>query len=182
MSMAYPLAELPFAASALLLGGLGLLYLLYQWALPKPLPGIPYNKKAAKSILGDASELMTIRKNGGRPRVWFNEQNARHNSPIVQAFLAPLSQPILIVADFREAQDILLRRGKEFDRGGRNLDALSGVIAHHHIGMQTTDPQFKANRELVKDLMTPNFLNTVCPVLDAYLQGLKADVSQGFGT
>lgn len=35
---------------------------------------------------------------------------------------------------------------------------------NHHIGMRTWDPQFKANRELVKDLMTPNFLNTVSEV------------------
>ncbi|KAI1843859.1 hypothetical protein JX266_009915 [Neoarthrinium moseri] len=156
-----PLAQLPFAASAVIIGVVSLVYLAYQWALPKPLPGIPYNKEAVKSILGDAAEIRELKKRGGRPRTWFGQQNAKHNSPLVQAFLAPLSKPMLILSDFREAQDILLRRGKEFDRGGRNLAALGGVIPNHHIGMRTSDPQFKANRELVKDLMTPNFLNTV---------------------
>lgn len=155
------LAQLPLAVSAIIIGLLSLLYLGYQWALPKPLPGIPYNKAALKSILGDAVEMSEVRKKGGRPRAWLGEQPWRHNSPLVQVFLAPLSKPILILSDYREVQDILLRRGKEFDRGGRNLDALGGVIPNHHIGMKTQSPQFKANRELVKDLMTPNFLHTV---------------------
>ncbi|KAI0158544.1 cytochrome P450 [Pestalotiopsis sp. NC0098] len=155
------LAQLPLAVSAIVVGLLSLLYLGYQWALPKPLPGIPYNKAATKSILGDAVEMSEVRKKGGRPRAWLGEQPWRHNSPLVQVFLAPLSKPILILSDYREVQDILLRRGKEFDRGGRNLDALGGVIPNHHIGMKTQSPQFKANRELVKDLMTPNFLHTV---------------------
>ncbi|ETS82913.1 hypothetical protein PFICI_04789 [Pestalotiopsis fici W106-1] len=156
------LAQLPLAVSAVVVGLLSLLYLAYQWALPKPLPGIPYNKAAVKSILGDVVEVRELQKKGGRPRAWLGEQPWRHNSPLVQVFLAPLAKPILILSDFREAQDILLRRGKEFDRGGRNLDALGGVIPNHHIGMQTSSPRFKANRELVKDLMTPNFLHTVC--------------------
>lgn len=158
------LAQLPLAVSAIVVGLLSLLYLAYQWALPKPLPGIPYNKAATKSILGDAVEMSEVRKKGGRPRAWLGEQPWRHNSPLVQVFLAPLSKPILILSDYREVQDILLRRGKEFDRGGRNLDALGGVIPNHHIGMKTQSPQFKANRELVKDLMTPNFLHTVCGI------------------
>ncbi|KAF7517317.1 hypothetical protein G7054_g13851 [Neopestalotiopsis clavispora] len=155
------LAQLPLAVSAIVVGLLSLLYLGYQWALPKPLPGIPYNKAAVKSILGDLVEVRELQKKGGRPRAWLGEQPWRHNSPLVQVFMAPLAKPILILSDFREAQDILLRRGKEFDRGGRNLDALGGVIPNHHIGMKTSSPQFKANRELVKDLMTPNFLHTV---------------------
>jgi hypothetical protein len=128
-----------------------------------PIPGIPYNKAAVKTILGDAAEISQVKKNGGRPRAWLGLQPGRHNSPLVQVFLAPLSKPILILSDFRESQDILLRRGKEFDRGGRSLSALGGVIPNHHIGMKTSSRQFKANRELVKDLMTPHFLNTVRP-------------------
>lgn len=155
------LAQLPYVTSAIIVGAVSLLYLVYQWALPKPLPNIPYNAEAVKTILGDAAEIAKLRKNGGRPRTWFGQQAAKHNSPLVQVFLAPLSKPMLILSDFRECQDILLRRGKEFDRGDRNNAALGGVIANHHIGMQTSSPQFKANRELVKDLMTPHFLNTV---------------------
>ncbi|KAF4873653.1 Cytochrome P450 monooxygenase TRI13 [Colletotrichum siamense] len=159
--MAYTLAETTGALTAAVVGVVSLLFLIYRWALPKPLPGIPFNKDAAKSILGDAAELQRLQEQGKRPRAWFLQQNIKHKSPLVQAFVAPLSQPMLLLADFREAQDILLRRNKEFDHGERNLAAFRGVLGNHHIGMRTRDPQFKANRELVKDLMTPNFLNTV---------------------
>ncbi|KAK7958438.1 cytochrome P450 [Apiospora saccharicola] len=161
LDLTYPFARLPFAASAVIIGVLSALYLACQWALPKPLPGIPYNQDAVKTILGDATELQQIKKEGGRPRAWFNLQPVKHNSPLVQAFLAPLSKPVLILSDFRESQDILLRRGKEFDRGPRHVANFSGIVPWHHIAMATADPQFKANRELVKDLMTPHFLNTV---------------------
>lgn len=166
MDAAFPLAQLPFAVSAIIVGLLSVLYLAYQRALPTPLPGIPYNEDAAKRIMGDAAELAEVRKNGGLPRAWFLKQNPKHNSPIVQLFLAPFSKPTLVISDFREAQDVLLRRGKEFDRGARHIDTFRGIVPWHHIAMKTSDPQFKANRELVKDLMTPNFLNTVsCPLL-----------------
>lgn len=162
LDLTYPFARLPFAASAVVIGVLSVLYLAYQWALPKPLPGIPYNQDAVKTILGDAAKLQQIKKEGGRPRAWFSQQPVKHNSPLVQAFIAPLSKPVLILSDFRESQDILLRRGKEFDRGPRHLENFAGIVPWHHIAMATANPQFKANRELVKDLMTPQFLNTVC--------------------
>lgn len=43
-----------------LLTGVALLglYVLYRAALPKPLPGIPYNKEAAGKLLGDVPEMM----------------------------------------------------------------------------------------------------------------------------
>ncbi|KAH6660474.1 cytochrome P450 [Truncatella angustata] len=156
-----PLAQLPFVASFFIICAVSLLYLTYQWVLPKPIPGIPYNKEAVKSILGDAAEIKKLKEQGGRPRAWFGQQPWRHNSPLVQVFLMPMSKPMLILSDYRESQDILLRRGKEFDRGGRGMMAMRGVLGNHHISMQTSDPQFKPNRELVKDLMTPHFLHTV---------------------
>ncbi|KXJ95125.1 putative cytochrome P450 [Microdochium bolleyi] len=153
--------RLPAVTSAVTVGVLTLLYLLRQWALPKPLPGIPFNEAAAKIVLGDAAEIRQIKASGGRARVWFGQQTVKHNSPIAQAFLTPFGKPAVILSDYREAQDILLRRGKEFDRASRNVEAFQGVVPWHHIAMTTSDPQFKKNRELVKDLMTHQFLNTV---------------------
>lgn len=161
-STAPGLQKTMFVISTIVASSVVLLYLAYQGALPKPLPGIPYNTEAVHSLLGDAATINAIQKQGGRPRAWFGEQNAKHKSPLVQVFVAPLSKPMLLLSDFREGQDILLRRGKEFDHGPRNLAAFSGVLANHHIGMRTLDPRFRANRELIKDLMTPNFLHTVC--------------------
>lgn len=154
----------------ILLAFLGLLllsYLAYQRALPKPLPGIPYNKAAAASILGDLPELWGQLRTRDL-RAWFGSLARRLDSPIVQVFGRPslglrqrAQRPTLIVSDFRTAQDILLRRTKEFDRPPHHVAVLRGVIRHHHIAMLTSDPQFRRNKELVKDLMTPNFLHTV---------------------
>jgi hypothetical protein len=33
-------------------------FLCYRWALPKPLPGIPYNKEAARTIFGDMGPML----------------------------------------------------------------------------------------------------------------------------
>lgn len=41
-------------AGVVLLG----LYVLYRAALPKPIPGIPYNKGAAGKLFGDVPEMM----------------------------------------------------------------------------------------------------------------------------
>ena len=44
---------------AVLVSGLAAaLYLGYRTALPKPLPGIPYNKDAATNLLGDVPEMI----------------------------------------------------------------------------------------------------------------------------
>lgn len=141
---------------------LAALYLLYQWALPKPIPGIPYDLSAARSLRGNLPDIMAYAKANGRLRPWFLTQLAKHNAPLVQFWLSPLSKPILILADFQECQDILMRRTKEFDRGKRSTDVFGTVVPEHHIAMTSSDPRFKGNKELVKDLMTPSFLNEVC--------------------
>lgn len=35
------------------------LYLVYRSLLPKPLPGIPYNRDAATKLFGDVPEMMS---------------------------------------------------------------------------------------------------------------------------
>lgn len=149
--------------SSILLGFFGLLvlsYLAYQRALPKPLPGIPYNEAASKTVLGDLPELYTHMKKRDL-RGWIGALPKRLNSPIVQLFGRPWAKPTVVISEFMTEQDILLRRSKEFDRPKQMTASLRGVIPNHHIAMLTSDPQFRRNRELVKDLMTPNFLHTV---------------------
>jgi hypothetical protein len=137
------------------------LYLLYRWALPKPLPGIPYDKHAAKSIWGNVPEVIAYKKQHGQIRPWFAQHAARHNSAITQVWLAPFSKSTIILSDYQEAQDLFLRRGKEFHRGPRNGDAFQFTIPEHHIAMLSSDKRFKGNKELVRDLMTPGFLHDV---------------------
>jgi hypothetical protein len=140
---------------------LTILYAVYRAALPRPIPGIPYNKTAATSILGDMPEFLKyVKGNNGQALGWWSEQIAKHDSPICQLFLKPLGRPIVIVSDFREAQDVLLRRHKEFDRSTVFDDVFSGVMPYHHIGQKTSE-KVKAQKRLLADTMMPSFLNEV---------------------
>lgn len=137
------------------------LYLAYHAALPKPIPGIPYNPAATKSLFGDVPELMQFMKRTGQTFQWISDQNVRHNSPIVQVFTRPFSKPWVVLSDFRESQDICLRRSKEFDRSNFFGDVFVGLFPDHHISKSSKDPVFQHNRNLVNHLMTPAFLNKV---------------------
>lgn len=147
-------------------------YLLYQWALPKPLPGIPYNVDSARKIMGDIPDLL---KGAGQPDKtyisYIQKQVAMHKSPIIQLFLKPLGRPMVVISDFRESQDILMRR-KEFDRSPFMGELFHGVAPEHHI-MKPTNSAWKAQRRLLQDLMSPPFLNNVAgPVIHSSVQNL----------
>lgn len=90
------------------------LYGLYRGLLPRPIPEIPYNKANSQSLLGDAGAFIKT----GRldPHTWFTEQCIALDSPIIQLFMGPFRKPWVIVADFQEANDIMTRRTREFDR------------------------------------------------------------------
>ncbi|TVY64024.1 Cytochrome P450 monooxygenase TRI13 [Fusarium oxysporum f. sp. cubense] len=138
-----------------------LLFCLYNLALPKPIPGIPYNKSATKRLLGDLPDLIEYQKHTGEQRRWFALQNQKFNSPVCQVFIRPFGKPRVIVSDFRETQDILSKRLKDFDRSDRAREAFAGIVPHQMLSYQTVDPKFKKHRELMRDLMSPKFLNQV---------------------
>lgn len=142
---------------------LSALYLLRRWLLPKPIPGIPYNKNAIKSFMGDIPEF----RDAPNRREWWAQQPARHQSPIVQVFMRPFGAPWVFVADYFEASDICMRRLKEFDRSDVTWEQFNGVVPGHHITLKSSDPKFKKNKELIRDLMAPTFLqqarrNLIC--------------------
>ncbi|KAH6605821.1 hypothetical protein Trco_004974 [Trichoderma cornu-damae] len=134
-----------------------LLYELYSAALPKPLPGIPYNAESAQKFLGD----VPLFKKARYRRQWIWSQPREHRAPVSQAFLFPFRRPTVIVTDYREIVDICSRRTKEFDRGTRTKECIGVVAPKFHFTMQTADPQFKSNKKLIRDLMSPKFLNQV---------------------
>jgi hypothetical protein len=138
------------------------LYLAYRWALPKPIPGIPYDHEAARSISGNLPQILAHGKAHGRVRSWFKTQPVKHRSPLVQIWAIPFGRPVLVLSDYQEIQDILFRRTKEFDRSKRAANIFHGVVPAHHIAMVSNDPRFKGNKEVVRDLMAPAFLNDVC--------------------
>lgn len=162
-----------------------LLYGLYQWLLPKPLPGIPYNDASAKSLFGDLPGLVKEVSKTGDFSEYIRKQSKKHNSPIAQIFMRPFGKPSLLVCDFREAQDVLLHRGKEFDRSNFVGEVFWGTGKDHHITMKT-GPEWKSRRKLLQDLMSPSFLhNVAAPAVYASslhilkLWELKADLADG---
>ena len=133
------------------------LYGLYQWLLPKTVPGIAYNPEATKSLFGDAHGMIKEVGVTGEFRVWCAKQVKKMDSPICQIFIRPISKPWILLADFRESKDILMRR-KEFDKSSFLSDGMACMGSFH--GIYTTGAKFKSNRQLIQDLMTTSFLNS----------------------
>lgn len=162
------------------------LYIFRQWALPKPIPGIPYRSESISSVLGD---FPAIGKYLASAQVTFfdfvQKQSKELNSPVVQIFPKPFGKPTVVLNDFRESQDILMRRGKEFDRSATAIDIMQGIIPNHHI-VQKTNAIWKSHRRLLQDLMSPGFLEGVAaPVIYHHVSNLvrlwdlKAQTAQG---
>lgn len=155
----------PYTISLLVLSVALSSILFYRWALPKPIPGIPYNASAVNSLLGDIPQMMEYKQKTEQIFPWLVAQTVKLQSPIVQVWARPFSKPWVLIADFKESQDILMRRTKEFDRSGFFGDLFMGLVPDHHIFRLSHDEKFKSNRFLMKDLMTPAFLNTVSAFL-----------------
>lgn len=138
-------------------------YLVYLYVshFPKPIPGnIPYHASSAKRLLGDLPELRKYFKIGMYRRIYGDRQVQLQN-PISQIFLFPYKKPLVLITDIREAHDIVFRRHREFDRSQRTCDVFGVVGRDFHLAMTSRDPRFKGNKEILRDLMTPSFLNTV---------------------
>ncbi|KAH8896249.1 cytochrome P450 [Thozetella sp. PMI_491] len=142
-------------------GVIFVLYLLYYVLLPRPLPGIPYNKHATSTLLGDVPEILRRGRDEKHIFGWLASQTTKHRSPIVQVFVKPLSRPWVVITDPLESQDILLRRTKEFDRSRFFGELIGTVLPEQQNRLLTSDVRFKHNRNLVNPLMSPNFLNQV---------------------
>ena len=143
-----------------------LLGLVRHCLLPKPIPGIPYIEASARSILGDIPAMAEhIKATDGTFVTYLRSVMQRLNSPVVQVFMFPLGKPLVLLGDFAEAHDMLLRREHEFERSATLGDLLVGILPSHHVHLPT-GPQWKAQRLLIRDLMTPSFLHNVAgPVL-----------------
>ncbi|CRK41158.1 hypothetical protein BN1723_015860 [Verticillium longisporum] len=145
------------ALAAKVLVAVVFLLLFRQFMLPRPIPGIPYNKHSANRILGDVPDIIS----SGDRREWFVSQAIKHKSPMVQFFTSPFRPPVVFLFDHREAQDISMRRIKEFDRSLLTRDVFSIAVPHQMLALQSRNPQHKKNMSLVRELMTPTFLRQV---------------------
>ncbi|ORY04451.1 cytochrome p450 monooxygenase [Clohesyomyces aquaticus] len=133
-----------------------ILYAFYLWLIPKPIPGIPYNRDSTHRPLGDALDMLREVSITSEFNLWCAKQVDKLNSPICQVFVNPFSKPWVLLADFAESQDIMLRR-KEFDRS----KFISGGMAPlgHFQSTLPTDDTWREARLWTQDLMTPTFLN-----------------------
>ena len=118
-------AVIPAFVGCILVAGVNLLYL---WALPKPIPGIPYHKGSTKQLLGDAGAMMKHVAGTKEMHSWVVAQNVELQSPIIQLFARPFAKPWVVITDYWEAQDILIRRTKEFDRSQFMIDVAGGML------------------------------------------------------
>lgn len=133
------------------------LHLLYQYLLPKPLSGIAYNAEATLSLRGDEPALARYLPANGEFSSWLGEQCLKLASPVCQVFIQPFKKPWILVADFHEAQDILMRR-TEFEKPQFLIDGLQ-ALGDFHARRKTSDDVFRARRQLRQDFMAPKFLN-----------------------
>jgi len=146
-----------FAAILLVFG-----YLVRRALLPKPIPGIPYRKANAEKLFGNGLEVLAWQKEHGEMLGYFAKMAVDLNTPIFQAFVHPFGKPWVVIADHREANDIMARRtnNREFDRSRFMGDILSSLSPEFHFHMPTGD-KWKAHRKLVADTMSPAFLSEV---------------------
>ncbi|OXV09973.1 hypothetical protein Egran_02264, partial [Elaphomyces granulatus] len=133
---------------------------IYRNLYPKPLPGIPYGLEAASRILGDIPDLFAHIKKTKEVSSYSVVQCRKLGSPIIQVFLRPFARPFIFIDDPRETEDLLLRRPKEFDRAPSTSAIFRTVLPHASI-VKTTTPEFRAQRRLWQDVMTPEFLRCV---------------------
>ena len=148
------------------------LYCFYKAGLPKPIPGIPHNEDSAQRFMGDVPHLLALQKAGKRPRQFWADLCIKKSSPIAQFFPGPFHKPIVVISDFREAQDLLIRRSSEIDKGGLIRMMWSGLVPTHFVGRDTKDPVTIESKALVKDIMGPKYIATVSsrlPVPDSSL-------------
>lgn len=155
------IATLSSSGLALLASVGCILYLCHRSLRFVPIAGIPYNKGSAYTILGDIPRLLVQLCTGEALFPWLMDETRRQDSPVVQVFVRIFRQPWVIVADHRESQDILLRRTKEFDRSAIQRDLFGSIVPNFHLHFSSDHEDFKKHKNIVRNLMTPAFLNQV---------------------
>ncbi|KAH3973034.1 hypothetical protein HBH64_051440 [Parastagonospora nodorum] len=135
-------------------------FLFYRWLLPKPIPGIPYNQEAVRSVFGDIPSMLKHLQGSRTMMDWFLADHKKHDSPIIQKFILLFGPPVVFISDYHEAQDIVMRRTKEFDKPDAISDAFYGIAPEFH-AVKVTSEAWRNQRKLLQDLMAPAFLHGV---------------------
>ncbi|KAL7904529.1 cytochrome P450 [Trichoderma velutinum] len=123
-----------------------LLLIICATVLPKPLPGIPYNKTSAWRLYGDVSAM----KEAQYRRQWIWKQPSQHDSSVSQIFIFPFRRPIVIVTDYRAVVEICSHQ-----------ECIGLIAPNFHFAMQTKDPEFKSHKSLARGLMAGKALKEI---------------------
>lgn len=135
--------------------------LAWWYFLPRPLPGIPYDVKSARYPWGDIPKLMKAAKSHKDVIKVFTDLSTDLNSPVVEFLGNPFGKThTVLITDFRETEDILTRRTKEFDRIDASQETTSPILRESTVNMVSND-RFKAQRKLWAGVMTPEFVNKI---------------------
>ena len=146
----------------LAIGLLGaVLMLLWRQRYPKPLPGIPYNAASAWRIAGDVTDLLPLIKATNEfSESVFTITTQKLGTPVAQLLLPGFRKPLVILEDPREAEDIVVRRNKDFDKAAMSIDLFKPMFPRATFS-QTTTPELKAQKRLWADIMSTEFLRKV---------------------
>ncbi|KAG7135351.1 Cytochrome monooxygenase TRI13 like protein [Verticillium longisporum] len=131
-----------------------LLVPLTLYILQRPIPSIPHAPWAF--LTTDLPALISHPTTGF---AYLESLPTTHQTPLRQVWLKPFSRPYLLLADYREARDILTRR-REWDRSDYSISILGGVAPRHHINLKH-GPAWRYHRTLLADTMAPAFLHAV---------------------
>lgn len=174
--------------------GMGItgLVLLVRKLYPKPYPGIPYNEASAKRIAGDIPDLIPlVAKTNEFSDAFFTVTTQKLGVPIAQMLLPGFRNPMIVLEDPREIEDILARRAKEFDKSPMAVGILGPMFPRASLSQLTT-PALKAQKRLWADVMSndflrrtaaPNIHKSACELVDLWrLKATTASKDQAFNT
>ncbi|KAK8051779.1 Cytochrome P450 oxidoreductase [Apiospora rasikravindrae] len=138
-----------------------LIVVAWRRLCPTPYPGIPYNKESAGRIAGDIPDLVpVIQKTNEFSESVFTVTTQKLGTPIAQLLFPGIRNPLIILEDPREIEDVVFRRNREFDKAPMALDLFSPMFCRATLSQYTT-PELKAQKRLWADVMSAEFLHRV---------------------
>ncbi|KAI9643369.1 hypothetical protein NHQ30_007988 [Ciborinia camelliae] len=145
---------------------LGLLTLVlftiyYVWARiadSKALPGIPSVSVWSSAGFNVLPKTSSTAPESEQIMGWLEQKCIELDTPILQIRTGLPGKPSLVVADSLETQRILTHRLHEFDRTRFLAASFLALLPYNHMTMPTND-EWKANRRLIAETMSPRFLN-----------------------
>ncbi|KAI1104784.1 cytochrome P450 [Jackrogersella minutella] len=131
--------------------------MVWRKLYPAPYPDIPYNQKSYGHITGDIPDLVPViqAKNEFFESV-FSITTRKLGVPIAQLLFPGIRNPLIVLEDPREIEDIVLRRNKEFDKASMAIDISAPMFPRASLSQFVT-PELKAQKRLWADVMDQPF-------------------------